>query len=39
MIGQSTGGRVNYKISGELQLQMPDVLAEQPPGSPLASIV
>ncbi len=34
MIGQSTGGRVNYKISGELQLQMLDVLAEQPPGSP-----
>jgi len=33
MIGRSTGGRVNYKISGELQLQLLDVLAEQPPGS------
>lgn len=33
MIGQSTGGRVNYKISGELQLQLLDVLAEQPAGS------
>ena len=33
MIGRSTGGRVNYKISGELQLQMLDVLAERPPGS------
>jgi len=34
MIGQSTAGRVNYKISGELQLELLDVLAEQPPGSP-----
>jgi hypothetical protein len=34
MIGQATGGRVNYKISGELQLQLLDVLAEQPAGSP-----
>ncbi|MBI1787981.1 MAG: hypothetical protein HYR60_10585 [Acidobacteria bacterium] len=33
-IGKSTGGRVNYKISGELQLQLLDVLAEQPAGSP-----
>jgi tagaturonate epimerase len=33
MIGQATGGRVNYKISGELQLQLLDVLAEQPAGS------
>jgi hypothetical protein len=33
-IGRSTGGRVNYKISGELQLQLLDVLAEQPAGSP-----
>ena len=32
-IGQATGGRVNYKISGELQLQLLDVLFEQPPGS------
>ncbi len=34
MIGRSTGGRVNYKISGELQLQLLDVLSEQPAGSP-----
>jgi hypothetical protein len=34
LIGKSTLGRVNYKISGELQLQLFDVLAEQPPGSP-----
>ncbi|HYM12040.1 MAG TPA: tagaturonate epimerase family protein [Bryobacterales bacterium] len=34
MIGHSTGGRVNYKISGELQLQLLDVLSEQPAGSP-----
>jgi hypothetical protein len=33
-IGKSTGGRVNYKISGELQLQLFDVLCEQPAGSP-----
>ncbi len=33
MIGHSTAGRVNYKISGELQLQLLDVLAEQPAGS------
>ncbi len=33
MIGQATERRVNYKISGELQLQLLDVLAEQPPSS------
>lgn len=33
-IGRATAGRVNYKISGELQLQLFDVLSEQPPGSP-----
>jgi hypothetical protein len=33
-IGHSTRGRVNYKISGELQLQLLDVLSEQPAGSP-----
>jgi hypothetical protein len=33
-IGRSTGGRWNYKISGELQLQLFDVLSEQPPQSP-----
>ncbi len=33
-IGHSTRGRVNYKISGELQLQLFDVLSEQPPSSP-----
>ena len=32
-IGRSTAGRVNYKISGELQLQLFDVLLEQPEGS------
>ncbi|HLJ18119.1 MAG TPA: hypothetical protein VKV15_26735 [Bryobacteraceae bacterium] len=32
-IGKATGGRVHYNISGELQLQIFDVLAEQPPGS------
>jgi hypothetical protein len=32
-IGKATSGRVNYKISGELQLQLFDVLSEQPPGS------
>jgi hypothetical protein len=34
LIGKATLGRVNYKISGELQLQLFDVLAEQPAGSP-----
>jgi hypothetical protein len=33
-IGRATAGRVNYKISGELQLQLFDVLYEQPAGSP-----
>lgn len=33
-IREATGGRVNYKISGELQLQLFDVLFEQPAGSP-----
>jgi hypothetical protein len=33
-IGAATAGRVNYKISGELQLQLFDVLSEQPEGSP-----
>jgi hypothetical protein len=33
-IGKATLGRVNYKISGELQLQLFDVLSEQEPGSP-----
>ncbi len=33
-IGRSTNGRVNYKISGELQLQLFDVLYEQPATSP-----
>jgi hypothetical protein len=33
-IGKSTAGRVNYKISGELQLQLFDVLSGQPAGSP-----
>ena len=33
MIGNATAGRVNYKISGELQLQLLDVLSEQPEGS------
>lgn len=32
-IGRATRGRVNYKISGELQLQLLDVLSEQPAGS------
>jgi hypothetical protein len=32
-IGKATAGRVNYKISGELQLQLFDVLYEQPSGS------
>ena len=33
-IGAATGGRLNYKISGELQLQLFDVLSEQPRNSP-----
>jgi hypothetical protein len=33
-IGSATHGRLNYKISGELQLQLFDVLSEQPPASP-----
>jgi len=33
-IGAATAGRVNYKISGELQLQLFDVLSEQAAGSP-----
>jgi tagaturonate epimerase-like protein len=33
-IGKSTAGRVNYKISGELQLQLFDVLSEQSARSP-----
>ena len=33
-IGAATRGRLNYKISGELQLQLFDVLSEQPAGSP-----
>jgi hypothetical protein len=33
-IGRATHGRLNYKISGELQLQLFDVLSEQPTGSP-----
>jgi hypothetical protein len=33
-IGRATGGRWNYKISGELQLQLFDVLSEQPSDSP-----
>ena len=33
-IGKATAGRVNYKISGELQLQLFDVLSEQPAESP-----
>jgi hypothetical protein len=33
-IGHSTRGRVNYKISGELQLQLFDVLSDQPADSP-----
>lgn len=32
-IGAATGGRLNYKISGELQLQLFDVLSEQPADS------
>lgn len=33
IIGEATERRFNYKISGELQLQMFDVLREQPQGS------
>lgn len=33
-IGEATRGRLNYKISGELQLQLFDVLAGQPENSP-----
>ncbi|MBL8229571.1 MAG: hypothetical protein JNL98_13865 [Bryobacterales bacterium] len=33
-IARATTGRWNYKISGELQLQLFDVLYEQPPDSP-----
>ena len=33
-IGKATAGRVNYKISGELQLQLFDVLHGQAPESP-----
>jgi hypothetical protein len=33
-IGAATRGRLNYKISGELQLQLFDVLSEQPRNSP-----
>jgi hypothetical protein len=33
LIGKATAGRVNYKISGELQLQLFDVLWEQPASS------
>jgi hypothetical protein len=32
-IGSATRGRLNYKISGELQLQLFDVLSQQPKGS------
>jgi hypothetical protein len=32
-IGRATSGRVNYKISGELQLQLFDVISEQEPAS------
>ena len=32
-IGAATRGRLNYKISGELQLQLFDVLSEQPANS------
>ena len=38
-IGSSTAGRVNYKISGELQLQLFDVLAEQSAGSPWRALL
>jgi hypothetical protein len=38
LIGKATLGRVNYKISGELQLQLFDVLAGQPQESPWRSL-
>ena len=38
IIGRATRGRVNYKISGELQLQLLDVLSQQPAGSPWRSL-
>jgi len=34
LIGEATNGRWNYKISGELQLELFDVLREQPEDSP-----
>ncbi len=34
LIGKATAGRVNYKISGELQLQLFDVLSQQAGDSP-----
>lgn len=34
VIGQATRGRFNYKISGELQLQLFDVISAQPSTSP-----
>jgi len=37
-IGKATAGRVNYKISGELQLQLLDVLSEQPARSQWRSL-
>lgn len=37
-IGRATNGRVNYKISGELQLQLFDVLSEQPERSASRSL-
>jgi hypothetical protein len=38
IIGDASGRRVNYKISGELQLQLFDVLREQPEDSPWRSL-
>ncbi len=38
VIGWETQGRLNYKISGELQLQLLDVLSEQEPGSKWRSL-
>src|SRR5262249_40851799 len=38
MIGHSTESRVNYKISGELQLQLFDALSEQGSGSEWRSL-
>jgi hypothetical protein len=37
-IGSATEGRLNYKISGELQLQLFDVLSEQSAGSPARAL-